>query len=468
MSFMKTSFLILISLLTLAGCNSGGGSSSLSISTAFVSAGPNYEYYLTGHNKTTGNSLGRVIGEKTSLTLENGSWDFTIVGWDKSAGDKFAGNAQCGKSTAELKGGSSSISISLNTDCSLSDYAAGDFHKTDKTFKNALFKFCEDISSVSSASSSCTVNGITNSFRVSVLPFDESLIEGFVPNLKAAKLQSMCYMLDSSRSQDTSMRLPVVSNAKFFVRLEAFTSDDCSSGGQVYDFKNGIRPMGDIKVFSQTLTTHIFVKQTYVTGTPNRLPEISNIYDFTLDLFATGMQTFTLSDLDEALDCSQVSISSSNPVVLPPITGKITISPTSGGTGMEAACNITIKPDKAGQTTVDLTVTDSHGGTYIRSFNVNVTTTFMPILSYVTGPHEFILGLPMVHAPTTVDNGFSGGTGSAVCTATNLPPGLVISSDLCEISGTPLQLGDFNVQISYVNDYGGKVLNVQTLKIKNP
>jgi hypothetical protein len=129
MRHSKTNLPFLSALLfLLAGCGGGTTTTSLEVTSSFLSTSP-----FSGGFMVVGQSAG---GQRFSLALdganqgrvflEPGSWSFTAVGWHGGAGDlPFEGTPYCGLATAEVSGSSAAVKIEISAaECAGAEFVA--------------------------------------------------------------------------------------------------------------------------------------------------------------------------------------------------------------------------------------------------------------------------------------------------------------------------------------------------------
>ena len=199
-----------------------------------------------------------------SIVLENGDWDFFIIGW--SGTNHMEGIVECGGTSSMLSGSDATIEFNISNAKCLAPDATGLKFISANQFLNFAINACNINPGTPTTGTTCTGNvGSTNSFKLSLRT---SYIDEFGVKIDDA-LTSECYDLTSGNSTPPLI-LPFggSSHSNFVTEIEAFENTGCTGATESFKLPNGLAdtsftstdPSGDLKIISDASDIVLFVE----------------------------------------------------------------------------------------------------------------------------------------------------------------------------------------------------------------
>jgi hypothetical protein len=218
------------------------------------------------HNKDLKTTRAINIPElEHTITLANGNWDFTVIGWDGT--EAFAGNLICGKTSALLTGEGATVTIDANiANCNDDNFSAPE-HRTSGLTHQLNLVSCLTFTSVIGPGSTCNgaSRGLAESYRI-IFP---EFIKDSAGNtqLTSAGLASECIVAvgASNSVTSTNFKIPFGSDSEnFMAAIESFSDGACSIGKRIFHFSKGLgSPLpeaGTSLLFPNTPKTDLYLR----------------------------------------------------------------------------------------------------------------------------------------------------------------------------------------------------------------
>lgn len=280
----STEFSIDISALSGSGANASGG------------------LMLIGHRVDDSAIFSKSFKSSDSdpiLELDNGKWEFYLSYWNGAT--PLTGSAFCAYSGPyELNGSETKISFQTSKSNCAQPIADGTYASYDANASDDLSFPTFTISTCLNNASSCSLNGLTKSFYVSLTSENKNTnIQG------PGELKSNCIVPGDLLTLPTG-EAPGNGGGIFKPIIYLFTSTDCTGPAVVYEFKDGIQ-----KNFTDT-----YIKSQYnFSGSTVNLRVVhnlnsprTNISNITFEQFGTGddgsspIGTQTISDFGKIVN----------------------------------------------------------------------------------------------------------------------------------------------------------------------
>lgn len=225
-------YLIIFSIVALIASCGGSSKSNAQLSLSFVTAGgvnmPG-GLLLYGYNRTTSKASSyKFTNSNRSFILENGTWDFFVIGW--SGTENLEGNVYCGGSVSTLEGGDIPINIQLaqgkcNNPSSHLQKIIG-FNE----FKSLRFYSCKNMPATIDAGTNCSSNnGNINSLRLQLRTSGDE-----------QQITSKCF--DISSNPSTGIKIPYGSQvfSAIDTAIIGYATTDCNGPQEKYRLPNGV------------------------------------------------------------------------------------------------------------------------------------------------------------------------------------------------------------------------------------
>ncbi len=291
-------------------CGAEQETSQLKVSVSSIAAaGVNMPggMVLYGHNRTTQEKVSINFKDgQDNITLNNGSWNLFIVGWDGP--NIMEGTAKCGGAFANLTGGDDEVNFSItNAKCLLPTSTESSFIDVNQ-FTAITIHSCTTNPGTPLVSSNCTGSeGTTNSVKV-------NLITDFVGNKDL--LNSEC--IDLATGVGTlPLNLPFGGQSSSFFKTEivAYNSAGCIGDKETFIMPVGLSdissvilsdPANTIDLADDSSTVSIFLETTSMSL--GALPFVSTwttgsaAEDIELPLSSSGTYAFSVDWGDGSSD----------------------------------------------------------------------------------------------------------------------------------------------------------------------
>lgn len=193
---------------------------------------------IYGREFGLGLSWGKKVNQDMEFWLDNGDWQFFVIGWDGSA--PLRGNVRCGHVGRRLEGGDEDIMIEISQDlCSDPAFGFPEFRQNDGAFKPLKLTTCSSHPEASEIA--CDIRpGIARSYRV-VLPEFEITPKSYwhVPGIVTSCFNNNMNS-DSISDIATDIVIPPGDLAQIVIKIAAFSEENCLGTVRGYVFPFGV------------------------------------------------------------------------------------------------------------------------------------------------------------------------------------------------------------------------------------
>jgi len=250
---MKKIF-VLLSLLFLVACSKNTETKKVKVNfSSLLGTQVLNSIMVYGKNNLTGDHFGFALIEgdplNDSITIETGTWDFAVVGWDSvvpTKGTTLTGTVRCATIENELIEADTTIDFTvLKANCNETFFGDSTLRETDGQFKEMVLYNCFDFASGNPDNSECTQNSGVGSYRVVLNSFSNSatLPGNGLNDLDSCLVHSNdCLNGDKGCPLNTGFKMPAFSAGDNIpLTIETYSSNDCSgSTNSTYFFSNSL------------------------------------------------------------------------------------------------------------------------------------------------------------------------------------------------------------------------------------
>ena len=226
---------------------------SLNFSNTFSLSGLSGGAMLYLENIDNGIVNSAVIkGESHDVSLPNGNWKFTVVGWDGSS--PLNGNLNCGSVAVNLNGDPKVIDLAISeARCDSDEFIPSSYRLSAVPFPIDIIT-CRSVAAITGGGQDCdnAAKGLSGSYRVRMTEYAPSTLNSI--GHTDGGLVSSCELAPGSTNSvfNSSFKLPLGRpDGLFAVAIDSFTDSSCLSGRKTYFFPRGLStPVNNTKVFS--------------------------------------------------------------------------------------------------------------------------------------------------------------------------------------------------------------------------